>query len=213
LLRERGTIPAPVVSRLGRVAGTFVVYNILFGLSQPMIDNAAHVGGLLGGAAAGAWLARPLVMPRPSSALRLLIALVVAGAAAGVAVAKLPKPPDFEGTLARFDDAQHRVGEAYRQLLARDREKALSDVDFAASLERDVLAPWREARRVLKKPTVWAPKQRELIERVDRYAAAKEHAFDLIGRHIHSQDPADLAAVNAANAESKRLGDEVTKGD
>ena len=41
LLRHRGRVPTLVLKRLGNVAGTFVVYNIIIGLSHPAIDNAA----------------------------------------------------------------------------------------------------------------------------------------------------------------------------
>jgi membrane associated rhomboid family serine protease len=64
LLRERGALPGPVLSQLSRFAIGFVIYNMLFSMTDSTIDAAAHVGGLLGGAAAGAWLARPLVSTR-----------------------------------------------------------------------------------------------------------------------------------------------------
>ena len=41
---------------------SFATYNLLFGLSAG-IDNAAHVGGLLGGFALGAFFSRHLMEP------------------------------------------------------------------------------------------------------------------------------------------------------
>ena len=42
--------------RIGAVVGVWAGYTLLLGMLQPMIDNAAHLGGLLAGAAAAASL-------------------------------------------------------------------------------------------------------------------------------------------------------------
>jgi rhomboid protease GluP len=213
LLRERGSIPPPVLSRLGRVAGGFVVYNILFGLSLPMIDNAAHVGGLLGGAAAGAWLARPLSVPRPRSAMRVWLVLVLSAAAVVVAARRLPPPPDLQATIAKFGEAEARSNDAYDALRARLERHALTEADVAAAIDRDVLPSWREARRALMAPRKWTPEQRALIERIDRYAAARERTWELLSRALQTQRPEDLAKMTAALEEAKRLAAGVGKKD
>lgn len=81
LLRERSAIPGPALSRLKRVALGFVAYNLVFGFIIPNVDVAAHVGGLVAGALAGAFLSRPLVVGREGRAGRVL----AAGAAACIA--------------------------------------------------------------------------------------------------------------------------------
>lgn len=49
--------------RIGVVIAVWAVFTIVTGLTVPMIDNAAHVGGLLGGMAA-AWMVRPRILSR-----------------------------------------------------------------------------------------------------------------------------------------------------
>ncbi len=213
LLRERGSIPRAVLARLGRVAGSFVVYNIVFGLSLPMIDNAAHVGGLLGGAAAGAWLTRPLILPRPRSALRVWLVVVLSAAAVVVAGRKLPPPPDLQATIAKFGQAEAHGNDAYDALRARLERHALTEADVAAAIERDVLPPWRDARRALTAPRKWTSEQRALIERIDHYAAARERTWELLSRALQTQRPEDLAKMNAALDEAKRLAADVGKKD
>lgn len=57
LLRRRRLMPAAALKRLrGTVIG-FVVINVAFGFVVPGIDQAAHLGGLAGGFAAGLLLA------------------------------------------------------------------------------------------------------------------------------------------------------------
>jgi rhomboid protease GluP len=49
--------------RIGVVIAAWAVFTIATGLVTPMIDNAAHVGGLLGGMAM-AWTLRPRILAR-----------------------------------------------------------------------------------------------------------------------------------------------------
>ena len=119
LLREHGSIPVPVLRRLGRVAATFVIYNIVYGFSQPAIDNAAHVGGLCGGALAGAWLARPLVAGRPAAPARIFAALVIAAGALVGATRALPTTPDLDAALNQFATIETRAIDAYNSLVER----------------------------------------------------------------------------------------------
>jgi rhomboid protease GluP len=58
-LRARGTIPEPIRKRLVIDMTWIVGVNVLFGLSVPYVDNAAHLGGLAAGAAIGAALGVP----------------------------------------------------------------------------------------------------------------------------------------------------------
>jgi rhomboid protease GluP len=44
--------------RIGIVLAAWAAFTILAGLVDPMIDNAAHLGGLVGGMLTG-WLVRP----------------------------------------------------------------------------------------------------------------------------------------------------------
>lgn len=49
--------------RIGVVIAAWAMFTVATGLMTPMIDNAAHVGGLLGGVAA-AWGVRPRILER-----------------------------------------------------------------------------------------------------------------------------------------------------
>jgi membrane associated rhomboid family serine protease len=102
LLRERGAIPRPVLSRLSRVALGFIGYNMLYGFTQPNIDVAAHIGGVLSGAVAGAYLSRPLA-PGRRDPLRK-VAVVAAACASTLVLLYVLVPP-----LARVRLSTHEL--------------------------------------------------------------------------------------------------------
>jgi rhomboid protease GluP len=207
LLRQRGVIPPVVVSRLGRVAAGFIGYNIVFGLANPSIDNAAHIGGLLGGAAAGAWLAWPLALGRGRGLGR---AAVVAALSLALVLAPgrvLPRPPDFEATLGAFSASESRLIGVYNDLIARSRQGGLPDLDLAARIEGELLPAWRAARAALTAPAPWRQPQRELVARLDRYAGAREQSWVALAEAVRTRDPAALAKLKAAQDDTTKALD------
>jgi len=72
-------LPRSIIKRDFASILTFVGYNLFFGLASQMVNNAAHIGGLLTGLALGALLHRPL--PATAVRSRLRIGLVYVGAA------------------------------------------------------------------------------------------------------------------------------------
>lgn len=60
LLREKHGIPKGIFQPMLKSTLVFAGYNLVFGAVHPNIDNAAHLGGLIGGAALGWICALPL---------------------------------------------------------------------------------------------------------------------------------------------------------
>jgi rhomboid protease GluP len=50
MLREKHALPAKIYRPLSKSTLTFAAYNLVYGSINPRIDNAAHIGGALGGA-------------------------------------------------------------------------------------------------------------------------------------------------------------------
>lgn len=61
-------------NRLAGVLGFWALYSIATGVFQPYLDNAAHVGGLLSGAAVAWWL-RPAILDRLTATERQRLGL------------------------------------------------------------------------------------------------------------------------------------------
>jgi rhomboid protease GluP len=58
LLRERRTLNPAAMKSIGRSAGIFIVYNLVFGAMNRTTDVSAHLGGLVAGFIAGIALVR-----------------------------------------------------------------------------------------------------------------------------------------------------------
>jgi len=63
--RESSGVPQTVVSDLRGSIAPFLLFNLSAGFIYPHTDNAAHIGGLVGGWLAGHLLARSLHVPQP----------------------------------------------------------------------------------------------------------------------------------------------------
>ena len=86
LLRSHGSIPTQALAQLRNSGLGFLGFNLIFGIMQPNIDSAAHVGGLVGGFLCGVVLRQPFTLAaragrpwRNVAAAALGVCLVVAG--------------------------------------------------------------------------------------------------------------------------------------
>jgi membrane associated rhomboid family serine protease len=82
-LKREGGVPASVIKTQMTSVGVFVAYSLLNAARYQGIDNAAHLGGLLGGFIMGLILSRPLTADRNARTwtLQWATALFVAGGA------------------------------------------------------------------------------------------------------------------------------------
>lgn len=87
LLREKHGVPAGIFRPMLRSTLLFAGYNLVFGAVHPNIDNAAHIGGFLGGLLLGWLCALPLDREprnrlrrgRATAAVAVTLALVTVG--------------------------------------------------------------------------------------------------------------------------------------
>jgi rhomboid protease GluP len=83
---RRGDIPFDMLKSVGKGALMLCVYSLAMGAIVPFIDNAAHVGGLLGGAVSGLLLARPFNAEARAVARPGQVAAVAAAICAALAL-------------------------------------------------------------------------------------------------------------------------------
>ncbi len=84
--RYRGLMPQTLSKRLLTQLGLFVLYSLVQGLTKPGVDNAAHIGGLVGGCVLAMILPARLDMDRYRRLLPGRAAMALAAAGAGIAV-------------------------------------------------------------------------------------------------------------------------------
>ena len=226
LVRRRALEPKAWASMMKSVA-IFVGANLALSL-EAGIDMSAHVGGLVGGAAAGAWL----LAGDPERALRQRalrsIATVVAGVAlavGGLVVLADRVPADVSGPggyswlgpSGALVDEFYRVDEAtiaaYNAALTKAKAGQLTDAQLADEVDRDVIAPLRAFRPKLDTTPVPA-EQHTLMVRVGVYIDRELVAYgDLVAA---SRDPAARTRVEqyktdraAADAAQQPIVDEL----
>ena len=223
LLAERGSVPLSALKRLAMSGSVFVGYVLIAGAMQPgigssgvhkvAIDNACHVGGLLGGFVAGLALARPLGSAASLSAVR--IAGAVATGAAVLAALWLATPPatySYRAQLAaqraindfaRTEVALSRRGQAF---FNEWRRGDLDNLQAAQQVERELVQPWAAAQKRLAalqlSPAAPAGRQLELLK---RYAAARHEMFALFAAGLRDDDESKLRQADARADEVKRL--------
>jgi rhomboid protease GluP len=137
-------LPEPEVSRLLKSALGFVGYNVIFGLTSPNIDMAAHVGGLAGGLVCGLILGTPAIVQKLQR--RALRNTVVAGLAAPlllVAAAKLPHTVDLQWHLRRFATVEASAIAKFNSAQQRFWKREIGAAEFASAVETQVLPEWK----------------------------------------------------------------------
>jgi rhomboid protease GluP len=114
---NRHSVPGSVLKPLRSSALSFVIFNTLFGVAVPNIDQSAHMGGLVTGFLGGLLLIRPWPVVRsPRTTLRrLTLGTLLAGAIVGVGIAAIryrerTLPPD-----AAFDDFRKQASDAVKE--------------------------------------------------------------------------------------------------
>jgi len=207
-LRQRRTIPVTVLKGLRNSTIGFVGYNVVFGLSVPGIDNAAHLGGLFAGAVIGLLAARPLelVARRAASLKRIPLAVLAAAALAfgGIQLA-LHSPyrayVEFEDLLIAEEEEAVR---AFNRLIVMVNDDELRNEALAQQFEERCLARWKRvvdaARRVripagsplaahARKLTSFARLRAEALEHLVR--ALREGDSTAMDQYLELQHRAD----------------------
>lgn len=122
--------PASAVKKSLTSLAVFVGYNILYGLKQTRIDNAAHLGGLVTGLAIGALLpSQPMAR---SLAFRRRVALV----GAGIGILLL----SAAGVASRVHGPFAHLARAERWLAAGQAERAIEELKALVARKPDVAA-------------------------------------------------------------------------
>ena len=104
LVLGRRFVAADKVTALGKYAGTFLAYNLVYGFAASGLDVAAHLGGLGTGFLLGIALAAPAAAPA-SRMRRAVITAMLGAACLGFAFTRLPARFVMVGTdTVRYSD-------------------------------------------------------------------------------------------------------------
>ena len=191
LFRRDARVPRKLVRAQGLSTLAFTLFSLINGFIGSQIDNAAHVGGLIGGGVLGWILARPL-----DSQLRVRLRPMQIALAAGVAVLALgagfwqlhalsstQSPSERYWTRHQWLlEAQGKAMRAMGEVQARNAAGTLSEEELERKLEHEILAAWTDAdQRLLDESP-------EVDPELQKFAA-------LVAKFVQLRREAALAAV------------------
>jgi rhomboid protease GluP len=210
LLRNRNQVPGETVRRLRKVAGLFVLYNILFGVAIKGIDLSAHLGGLFGGFVFGFLISGALtdaaVQRRP---WRNLITAAVGVLALGAAARSLPPPADFEAALRHVADLEKQLNAQFQSDEAQMNSHRISGMELASRIQTEIQPPWQaETSRIagLRLSGREAQARQKLLD----YMRARDGYYAAAARARSDPSIPAMAALESQGEACVRLGRDLT---
>lgn len=192
----------------------FVGFNLLNYFYQPMIDNSAHLAGLLSGVVCGLILAEPL--PNPGRSFRLLRNLILAiGGTAGLylAFSMFPGPPaDVVKLEQKYLRVSRTVDNKLKQADGRYRAGAMSPEEYAAFLEKEVVPRWQEVYTDFASaenvPANFEPLVGDYMKVTKLFQTSFELEIEAIRENNPGKKIRSTQTFNEANAILKRMQEE-----
>jgi hypothetical protein len=193
----------------------FCLYSLVIGAAHPLIDNACHVGGLLGGFVSGAILARPFnpearAVPQPMKLLLaiLVVVLPLAGLAQPLIAGTSANSASLRFTrdMETFISAEAEIVRRQTEILTFPPNARMNRLEIARRLREEVLEPWRAASRPLLQGNTLPQddsKPARLQAALRDYLRARDSAVELRALALESGEITDEA--RAVQAE-KQLG-------
>ncbi|MCX9157680.1 rhomboid family intramembrane serine protease [Niveibacterium sp. 24ML] len=186
LVFERRAVPPELWRELRASTVAFIGFSLFAGFAMPGIDNAAHIGGLIGGFLLGAGFAHP-IDERPGYGvwLRSLSGLcAVAGLCMLLWDGAKPAGEGFRRMAAEqrqtalFADADHELTQRTILLASRMRKGEVTCTDAIAQIESELL-PGRELQLQMVTALAESVPNRALLL---RYAQARRNAVVALER-------------------------------
>ena len=218
---QRRSIPVEAFSGIRSSMLAFVGYNLLFGFvlqaAKPNgigIDMGAHLGGLLAGMICGLILSQPLTLESGRRRwLRNAALLAVGVLMVGGSLKAMPAgPDDIQGELQRFSDVERQAIEAFNALGRKVNANEIDAQAFAASVEKDVIAPWHEAHERFRSMKRVPQSKQSLVAQLLQYMQLREDSFRLAVEAAREDSGDKLAQFQekqtAAEALLKTLNDQ-----
>lgn len=218
LLHQRRNIPSALFSELANGATTFVVLNIVLAASIKHVDQAAHIGGLVGGFIVGliqasdssptavAW--RPL-----RNALAALVGVIAVATVTQFHRAP-PRPmPNAVRISVKDEFLANRQQATEIEKVARSITSDVNpDADSESNsirMERDVLKPWQNVRGKLEIIRGVSSELHSDLAGLADYYAKREASWRLFVEYLKTHDEKKLAQFDVANEAVNRESAEI----
>ena len=198
LVAKRCRVPREVVRAQSKSVGAFVLFNVINGLAHQGIDNAAHLGGLVGGFVVGLALARPMTVearevPDERYVINVIGAatccLVVLAVLVGFVRSEHSAENRFMAAAVWFENREPDVLSRYNAAIELSHAGNLSDAELADRVNAEVLAFYSEAnRRLAWKPQVAGPFD-EIRQKLGRYVDLRTRSQSTLVEALKTGNP------------------------
>jgi len=221
-LMRRGTrVPARIALAQGLSTAAFVLFNLINGMMRTNIDNAAHVGGLLGGCLLGWILVRPLNPEERVrlTAMQMTLACLVACVAIGAGFWQIHELRASRSAPERYWVAHQwlltgetRMLRAQDEMMLRNNAGNLSGSELTNRFERDVLPFWEDAdARLLDEPESSDPEMSQFAAIVAEFVRLHREAALALMDTIHNHDQSRMIDVGDYSRQAEQAAARVTR--
>lgn len=208
---RRDSVPREIFQNLRNSGGMFLAYNLLFGLSVPGIDMAAHLGGLAAGAVCGVLMSQPLdrITAWRRTVRNVLTTVVAAGLLAIVAHFWLLPMSHYVVAWRGFFQVETQAVEAFEKARTQYNEQGMDDAEFIAAVESDVIAPWDEARREVVRLGTPPDRVQSQADLIIQYAEVRQQAWESLVVAIRDSDNEAMQRYQEHTQATERLLKEI----
>ena len=200
LWRERRHVERSEFRWFFGAASVFTVFTLIMGQVVPGIDNAAHIGGLVGGALLGGVMARPWAADSPRARISRWWSAALLGAISLALVTHIPTPTYRMGEELRAREAirqflheDQRISKRWEDILTTGRKDVLTFGQLAGRIDADVTSDYQESYEQLSSLSLdaGAPSAKTL-EALRNYAALRGEASRALADGLREKDPAKI---------------------
>ena len=217
VLQHRDKLPKAFSKQTTSSLGLFIVYALLQGFSKPGIDNAAHIGGLLGGCLLAFVLPEKFDLPHfvRTASQRAAIAIVLAlGGTTAIAALAPPAPVNLQQAMASreyFSKAMDRFNQVM-QGIQKD-QKTYSEIELNERGKTIYAPALRQALQEFEQVTLADSDPRQALAKDMRRTTALMLELlempDIVPPEGGKPQPADPARAAAIEAELKEITERV----
>ena len=214
LLRPGCGVPRSIARRYWLSTTIFALYSLYEGATTPGIDNAAHVGGVIGGLAIGWCLARPLGRERRSNFQhrQVIAAAAVFAAAVGGAYGwihgsnpEMSPPEQYMRAHAWYGLGEEKNLREWEMLATAASAGEISDAQLGQKFQSDILPFWQtaDARITRENRTLTGP-ERPVALAVGNFVRLRLRWAKAVIAATLDQDPASVATAHKLMTETIR---------
>jgi rhomboid protease GluP len=204
-LDSRNGVPRSLMTAHRTSTITFIAYNLFNGFLHAGIDNAAHIGGLLGGMAMGFVLARPIGLTAPAGVAKFKVAtsgvIILLLGAGGYGLLypseSVQQESRFQQQLDAFLAQEQKALDDTKRLFQTGTTSETEKLAFAKSMEQQVLPQWENMYRAFADATLSEQSPRyQLRQYLLRYLDDRRKSCRLFVDAVNRDDAQLMAQSN-----------------